>query len=618
MPHKKSPQNAKIADKPTVLIVEDDQDFALGLSLMLKQHTFCAEAASTLGEALRRLETQRFDVILLDLSLPDASGIRVISSIREQQPDSGILVLTGHNDAQLAVQALRLGAKDYLTKPIRKHELLQAVETAYASVQIHQSSLRTAPSRTQSPPSARTQQSLAIGDSHSWLEAIEMIQAAASAPKTTILLTGEPGVGKEVAARLIHQWSQRAEQVMLAVNVAGLPGTLLESELFGHEVGAFTGASTLKRGLFEQAEKGTLFLDEIGELPLELQAKLLRVLEGQPFRRLGGEKDIFPKARLISATNRPLESLIAQGLFREDLYHRLKVLEIRLPSLRERQPDIEKLALHFLAHLGAEMGHSRAYFAPETIALFQRYPWPGNVRELRNVVERALVLSRGEPILPRHLPRELREMSLDGRETPASLATLGQIPAKNAANSTHSEASSKSVSFAPVLPDNARSSSSSVPVLPANARSSSSFAPVLPDNARSPSSFAPVLPDNARSSSSFAPVLPHHARSTPSFAQPFSPTDLESSPELSAHTTSPPFTQQPHRSFPCFCSADPSALFALDEAHPALRLEQAILHHIQSVLGLCDGNVTRAAEILGITRQTLRRRLRETTLENHG
>lgn len=363
-----------------------------------------------------------------------------------------------------------------------------------------------------------------------------MIQAAASAPKTTILLTGEPGVGKEVAARLIHQWSQRADQIMLAVNVAGLPGTLLESELFGHEVGAFTGASTLKRGLFEQAEKGTLFLDEIGELPLELQAKLLRVLEGQPFRRLGGEKHIFPKARLISATNRPLESLVSQGLFREDLYHRLKVLEIRLPSLRERQTDIEKLALHFLAYLGAEMGHSRAYFAPETICLFQRYPWPGNVRELRNVVERALVLSRGDLILPRHLPRELRDL----------------------------EQTNPTISF-------------------------SVYSPQKAEHTNTTKSQEPRAEAAFESHIHTPPVL--HVAPFPHAKMP--------TPQASEYARSLAFL------------SDAPRLLAQEDTHSALRLERVIVQHIQHVLGACEGNVTRAAEILGITRQTLRRRLRE-------
>ncbi|MCB9644358.1 MAG: sigma-54-dependent Fis family transcriptional regulator [Myxococcales bacterium] len=242
-------------------MIEDDEDFALGLSLMLRSHRFDSVVASTLKEALAVLSEKSFDAIVSDLSLPDASGIDVVSAVHQQQPHYPILVLTGQNDAQLAVQALRLGARDYLTKPIRKQELLQALEMACAQTEAQRSSLFA---------QRKSLKKLAIGESRAWKEALSMIQAAASAPKTTVLLTGEPGVGKEVAAYLIHQWSARAEQVMIAVNVAGLPGPLLESELFGHEAGAFTGAQGLKKGLFEQAEKGTLFLDEIGELPLEL------------------------------------------------------------------------------------------------------------------------------------------------------------------------------------------------------------------------------------------------------------------------------------------------------------------------------------------------------------
>ena len=198
---------------------------------------------------------------------------------------------------------------------------------------------------------------------------------------------------------------------MLAINMACLPSSLLEAELFGYEEGAFTGARGTKKGVFEQANGGTLFLDEIGELPLDLQAKMLRVLEGKPFRRLGGDTDVQPDVRLISATNRSLPELVEKGLFRQDLYHRLKVLEIQLPPLRERAGDIEKLALHFLVQLGAEMGYKDTVFSNDALHILRTYSWPGNVRELRNVVERALVLSRGQHILPMHLPQELKSLS---------------------------------------------------------------------------------------------------------------------------------------------------------------------------------------------------------------
>jgi DNA-binding NtrC family response regulator len=238
-----------------------------------------------------------------------------------------------------------------------------------------------------------------------------------------VLITGEPGVGKELASALIHRWSRRGSGPYVAVNAACLSPSLVESELFGHESGAFTGASRTKRGLFEMASGGTLFLDEIGDLPLELQAKLLRVLEGHSFRRLGGEREILPDVRLVCATNRSLEESVRPGRFRPDLLMRLRVLEIELPPLRERIADVRRLALHFVAKLGAEMGLPDASVSGDALELMSRYSWPGNVRELRNVLERGLVLSRGE-IAGRHLPPELR-LAAPGSPSLAPLSEPG-------------------------------------------------------------------------------------------------------------------------------------------------------------------------------------------------
>ncbi|TNE50940.1 MAG: sigma-54-dependent Fis family transcriptional regulator [Deltaproteobacteria bacterium] len=468
-----------------ILLVEDNEDFAYGLSLSLRRQGYSYRIAASLSEAQEILSESLFDVILLDLTLPDASGTTVVSTVRQMQPEAALLVLTGRNDAELAVQTLRLGAQDYLTKPISHKELLKSIGTYCKQIQ----------SRRSLQPSSNDNHSsnYMVGKSPAWQHTLSMLRAAAAAPKTTVLLTGEPGVGKEVGAQLIHQHSDRTDKPLVSVNMACLPDSLLEAELFGYEAGAFTGAQSTKRGLFEQAQGGTLFLDEIGEMPLELQAKLLRVLEGKPFRRLGGETLITPDVRLVSATNRNLAELVEQGLFRSDLYHRLKVLEISVPPLRERGDDVERLALHFLARLGNEMGRKQIQFSSEALRLLQSYSWPGNVRELRNVVERALVLCPDTTISPYHLPQELHP----SRET-------------------HKD---------------------NVVVLPK------------------------------------VPVL---------------------------EVVRPPAQED----------EDPSEINNLEESQD-LRLKVAIANHIKHVLDLCDGNVSQAAACLDITRQTLRRRLKE-------
>ena len=384
-----------------ILLVEDNEDFAFGLSLILRKHGFFSSLSSTLQDAKEQLSREAFDIILLDLTLPDASGVEVVSAVRELQRDAALLVLTGHDNAELAVHTLRLGAQDYLTKPISEKDLLKSIELNYK--QVH--------SRNHARAYIEHASTYVIGDAPAWQNTLSMLKAAAASPKTTVLLTGEPGVGKEVAAQLLHKQSHRSRKPMLAINMACLPSSLLEAELFGYEEGAFTGARGTKKGVFEQANGGTLFLDEICDVPLDLQAKMLRVLEGKPFRRLGGDTDVQPDVRLISATNRSLPELVEKGLFRQDLYHRLKVLEIQLPPLRERAGDIEKLALHFLVQLGAEMGYKDTVFSNDALHILRTYSWPGNVRELRNVVERALVLSRGQHILPMHLPQELKSLS---------------------------------------------------------------------------------------------------------------------------------------------------------------------------------------------------------------
>jgi DNA-binding NtrC family response regulator len=383
--------------KAKILLVEDNADFSLAMQMLLSSAGFDVQIEETLAGACRSLASG-FDLVLLDLSLPDGGGSEGVVLLKGVDPTCPIIALTGQDSARLAVRVLRDGAVDYLTKPVGRQDLLNAIQSALERAQLANSvrELR-----------QHHEYTLPIGESPKWKSALEMIYAASKSPKTTVLFTGESGVGKEIAALLLHKASSRNKGPYVAVNAACFPASMLESELFGHEAGSFTGATRQKKGLFELANGGTLFLDEIGELPYDLQAKLLRVLEGHPYRRIGGEQEIQHNTRIVCATNRSLPEVVTAGRFRADLYHRLRILEIVLPPLRERAQDAERLALHFVAKLGSEMGRNHATLSPEALERLNSYSWPGNVRELRNVIERALVLSQDGEIGPEHLPREL-------------------------------------------------------------------------------------------------------------------------------------------------------------------------------------------------------------------
>ncbi|MFO0762339.1 MAG: sigma-54 dependent transcriptional regulator [Byssovorax sp.] len=377
------------------LVVDDNEHFAFGVAAILRSAAFdCTHAASG-EEALAATRSGPWDVVLLDLGLPDRSGLDVLARFVEVNAASAVIVLTGRDDAASAVRALRLGAAHYLTKPARKDELLAAVAEARARCGV------------QGLAAIAADEHGVIGRSGAWQSAVRALRAAARAPRTSVLVTGESGTGKEMAAQLIHAASDRRGGPFVSMNASCLSPSLLESELFGHEAGAFTGARGPKRGLFELASGGTLFLDEVGELPLDLQPRLLRVLEGHPFRRVGGEREIKVDVRLVSATNRSLSSEVLAGRFRLDLYHRLRVIDVTLPPLRERREDIPLLAGHFLLRFGEELGKPRLALSAEALALLLAHPWPGNVRELRNAMERGAALCEGQVIRPRDLPPEL-------------------------------------------------------------------------------------------------------------------------------------------------------------------------------------------------------------------
>ncbi|HEU4412443.1 MAG TPA: sigma-54 dependent transcriptional regulator [Polyangiaceae bacterium] len=384
------------AGRRRVLLIDDDPDVASGVALLLEQGSaYAVRHAPTAALARAALRDEPFDAVLVDLGLPDGDGLRLVEEIAAAPAAGAVLCLTARDDASAAVRALRAGACDYLTKPARRAELLGALEAATALAGAGR-------------PAPGGDDGLPVGDSPAWRHALGLLRAAARSPRTTVLFTGEPGVGKEEAASLLHRLGAGPARPFVTVNAACLTPSLVESELFGHEAGAFTGALRQRRGVFERAEGGTLFLDEIGELPLDLQPKLLRVLEGHPFCRLGGERPLAPDLRVVCATNRPLAERVREGRFRADLYERLRVFEVALPPLRDRPGDVRRLATHFLAKLAPRTGRPPGGISPAALEALEAHAWPGNVRELRNAIERALVLADGQRVEPRHLPPGLR------------------------------------------------------------------------------------------------------------------------------------------------------------------------------------------------------------------
>lgn len=382
---------------PRVLVVDDDEDLCFALGTLLRRHGYEVEVAGTGADALAAVRARSFDVALLDLGLPDRPGLEVLAEVLRLDGALPVVVLTGRDEAASAVGALRAGAFQYLTKPTASDEIVLSVEHARERARLAR----------KVEAQARMDLDAGVGESWAFRRALDDVRAAAAAPRTPVLIRGESGTGKERCSRLIHAYSDRANAPFVTVNAACFSPSLLESELFGHEAGAFTGARGQKRGVFELAAGGTLFLDEVGELPLDLQPKLLRVLEGHPFRRLGGEREIRADVRLVSATHRALDQEVEAGRFRLDLYHRLRVVEIALPPLRARGDDIALLARHFVARIAAELGRPPLGITPAAVAALRGYAWPGNVRELRNVLERAIVLRRSGDVDLGDLPKEV-------------------------------------------------------------------------------------------------------------------------------------------------------------------------------------------------------------------
>jgi two-component system, NtrC family, response regulator AtoC len=407
--------------QPRVLVVDDEPSVRESLRLILKESAAVTLVAS--GEAaLDALAQQPFDVILLDLIMPGMDGLEVLERIRARSQAPQVIMLTATKTVKTAVQAMKLGAYDYVTKPFDIDELLILVERAAQSAALLQevTALR-------SEVGHRYSFDNVIGRSAPMQAVLDTVGRVAPL-RTTVLLTGESGTGKEVIAKAIHYNSPRAGCPLVAINCAAIPDNLLESELFGHERGAFTDAHARKLGHFESAHRGTIFLDEIGEMNPGTQAKLLRVLEQGTFTRVGGAQPVTVDVRVIAATNRDLDKSMQQGTFRPDLYFRLNVVAIELPPLRERRDDLPLLMRHFLQHKAAEIGRPEKSFDREALDCLLHYGWPGNVRELENVVERALALSQGAQLTIDDLPA-----NLTAARSALPLQAIANLPTENGA-----------------------------------------------------------------------------------------------------------------------------------------------------------------------------------------
>jgi two-component system, NtrC family, response regulator AtoC len=403
--------------KQRILVVDDEKMIRWSLGEALRGWGFEPVEAETVTAALTAFEAEPPAAVLLDINLPDGSGLDALRKVRHRQPDAVVIMITANVLVDETIAALRGGAYDFIGKPINLEELHVAIRNGIEASQLRREVNLMRRERAQQFSFGQI-----IGNSPAIREMLAMARKVAESEVSSVLLQGESGTGKDMVAKAIHYQSNRAEGPFIAINCAAIPGTLIESELFGYEKGAFTDAKARKEGLFEQAEGGTLLLDEIGELELSLQAKLLRVLEEGAFRRVGGLKDIPFDARIIAASNRDLRSESEAGRFRLDLYYRLSVIQIDIPSLRERGDDVLLLTDYYIESFGKRLRRKHVTgISPEVAQIFLRYNWPGNVRELRNVIERALILEDDDVITMKYVPR-----GLTGAET--QLAAISNQP----------------------------------------------------------------------------------------------------------------------------------------------------------------------------------------------
>ncbi len=390
--------STKPLEKKTILVVDDEKSMRLVLSAMLKKEGYQVAVAADGFEALDLIKKQDISVVVTDLKMPRLGGIGLLRRVIEKYPSLPVIIITAHGTIANAVEAVKKGAFDYITKPFDQEDLKNVISKAVNTKSLSD--------RDVVLDSMEDGHYTLIGTSKPMLEIYDIVKTVAPTP-TTILITGETGTGKELIARAIHENSARKEGPFIKINCAAIPENLMESELFGHEKGAFTGAVHKKLGRFEQAHKGTLFLDEIGDLPKDMQAKLLRTIQDREFERVGGVQTIKVDVRLVAATNRDLLQDVRNKRFREDLYYRINVLPILLPSLRERKNDIPLLVEHFIDKFNRKLGRHVRRLEPEVERFFREYDWPGNIREMENLLERLILLANDDTIHYEELPADI-------------------------------------------------------------------------------------------------------------------------------------------------------------------------------------------------------------------
>ncbi len=400
-----------MADSPTsrsVLVVDDEADIRSLLTDLLKEEGYTVRTADSGAKAMAEIEKSMPDLVMMDVKLPDQDGLALLKQLKREQPDLEVIMMTAFGGSSTAIKAMEQGAYDYVTKPFELDDLTSALKRVFEHADM---SHEVSALRLELGKSAADRERI-VGSSKPMLEVFKLIGKVASAD-ATVLITGESGTGKELVAEALHRASKRNPHPLVKVSCAALPETLLETELFGHEKGSFTGAMTMRKGRFETANKGTIFLDEIGEMTLGTQTKLLRILQEREFERIGSSVPIKIDIRVIAATNRNLSEEVEDGKFREDLYYRLNVIHIHMPPLRERKDDIPLLVEHFLAKFRHAPDAIPTSITEDALKKLVDYDWPGNVRELENAIERAVVLARGNPITTEYLPfgdrREARD-----------------------------------------------------------------------------------------------------------------------------------------------------------------------------------------------------------------
>ncbi len=392
--------------KDKILVADDEQSMREFLDIMLKKEGYKVSLASNGEEVAKLVENDLFDLVLLDIRMPKLDGISALKKIKANAPETIVIMITAYASADTAIKAMKEGAYDYITKPFKVEEIRLIIKNALEKKNLQKENILL-----RQVVRDRFHFGNIIGQSPKMVALYDLLEKV-SPTKTNILVTGESGTGKELVAKAIHYNSPRKEKPFVTLNCGAIPESLIESELFGHMKGAFTDAIATKKGLFEVADEGTIFLDEISELPLLMQVKLLRVLQDKEFKRVGGTEDIRVDVRIIAATNKEIEEAVKEKRFREDLFYRLNVIQIKLPPLRDRREDIQILANHFLKKYSQELSKNIVKISPEALQILLNYGYPGNVRELQNIIERAVALESGEDLTAHNLSSYLSEQPL--------------------------------------------------------------------------------------------------------------------------------------------------------------------------------------------------------------